>query len=200
MAKQKKFEDRYRTGQYALSKGELKRLLNSFYDINNKAIIHLAASSGLRRYDIVNIKRNDYDERTGTLTYYEHKKRKTRTIRVPSDAARATMNIYLNIRDNKYPSNNWLFPSPLKTANYKDKHISDRHVYDIYNEHLELIGIERRPFHSLRATCIKMCDEAGWEAYETAELVGDKVATILEHYMTPSKSQMSEIADNKQIM
>lgn len=198
--RKKQYEDRYRTGEYALSGTQLKKLLNSFGDIFEKAIIHLTVSIGLRRLDVVNIKRNDYDENTGILIYYEHKKRRTRTVKIPSDDARNTLKMYVNIRDNEYLNNKWLFPSPLKSKNYKDKHVSDRQIYDLYNEKLELIGIDKRPFHSLRATCIKMCDEAGWEAYETAELVGDKVSTILEHYMTPSKSQMEELSDTKQIM
>ena len=42
--------------------------------------------------------------------------------------------------------------------------------------------------------------ESEWAEYETAALVGDTVRVIQEHYLTPSTSQMDEIADLKQII
>ena len=63
----------YKTGRDALTYGEVEKLLNSFDSIQEKAIIQLAVSTGLRRVDVVNIKHNNLDLKKGTLTYYEHK-------------------------------------------------------------------------------------------------------------------------------
>lgn len=184
----------YKTGRDALTLGEVEKLLESFNNIQDKAIIQLAIATGLRRTDVVNIKRNDINLTSGTLTYYEHKKRRTRTINIPSKSTIHTINMHLN----SCKKSKWLFPSPINTK--EDKHISDRQIYDIFNEHLDIIKIKRRPFHSLRATCIKLCELAGWKDRETAELTGDTVRVIQEHYQTPSDSQMELLATDNQIM
>lgn len=184
----------YKTGRDALTEKNVNDLLESFSNLQEKAIIHLAVSCGLRRTDIVNVNRNDINLETSELTYYEHKKNRTRTIMIPSSAALHTLRMHVN----SCKKSKWLFPSPLKRKT--DEHVSDRHVYDIFNEHLDVIKVRRRPFHSLRATCIKMCERAGWKDYETAELVGDTVRVIQEHYSTPSVQEMHELARDKQIL
>ena len=184
----------YKTGRDALTPKQVQDLLSSFDSISEKAIIHLVIACGLRRIDIVSLKRNDFNPETGELVYYEHKKRRTRKIVVPSKDALQSLKMHLT----SCKKSEWLFPSPLTTR--KDKHISDRHAYDIFNEHLDKIKVPRRPFHSLRATCIKLCEAAGWKPEETAELVGDTVRVIQEHYQTPSEEQMGEVARNKPIL
>lgn len=184
----------YKTGRDALTDKNVKDLLESFSNLQEKALIHLTIACGFRRNDVVNIKQQDANLETGAITYYEHKKNRTRTITIPSSAALHTLRLHVN----SCKKSKWLFPSPLSTR--ADKHVSDRHMYDVFNEHLELIGLRHRPFHSLRATCIKMCERAGWKDYETAELVGDTVAVIQEHYSTPSEQEMHELAIAKQIV
>ena len=184
----------YKTGRDALTEQNVKDLLESFNNIQDKAIIHLAVACGLRRSDIVNVKRNDVNLESGQLTYYEHKKDRTRTVMIPSSAALHTLRLHVN----SCKKSKWLFPSPLNGKT--DKHISDRQIYDIFNEHLDVIKVRRRPFHSLRATCIKMCEAAGWKDFETAELVGDTVRVIQEHYSTPSVQEMQALAKDKQIL
>ncbi len=186
----------YKTGRDALTSMQVQNLLTSFDNISEKALIHLTIATGLRRIDIVNLKQNDFDLETGRLKYYERKKRRTREIVVPSQEAIHSIKMHLTA----CRKSEWLFPSPLKGKQFKDAHISDRHAYDIFNEHLDKIKIPRRPFHSLRATCIKLCESAGWKPEETAELIGDTVRVIQEHYQTPSEQQMNEIAKIKPIL
>ena len=186
----------YKTGRDALTAGQIQRLLSSFDSISEKALIHLVVATGLRRIDAVCLKRNDFNPIKGELIYYEHKKRRTRKITIPSLDAIQSLKMHLT----SCRKSEWLFPSPLNGNQYKDKHISDRHAYDVFNEHLDLIKVPRRPFHSLRATCIKLCEVAGWKPEETAELVGDTVRVIQEHYQTPSEEQMSEKAKNNPIV
>lgn len=61
-------------------------------------------------------------------------------------------------------------------------------------------GIPKRPFHALRATCIKFCQAAGWSVEATAKHVGDTILVIQEHYTTPSQSEMKEFAQGKPII
>jgi integrase len=186
----------YKTGRDALTPKQVQDLLSSFDSISEKALIHLVIAIGLRRIDIVSLKRNDFNQDTGELLYYEHKKRRTRKVVIPSQDAIQSLKMHLTA----CRKSEWMFPSPLQGKNFKDKHISDRQAYDMFNEHLDKIKVPRRPFHSLRATCIKLCESAGWKPEETAELVGDTVRVIQEHYQTPSEEQMSEIARSKPIL
>ncbi len=186
----------YKTGRDALTIKQVQDLLASFDRISEKALIHLVIATGLRRIDVVNLKQNDFYPDTGRLRYYEHKKRRTREITIPSKEAIQSLKMHLT----SCRKSEWLFPSPLQGRQFKDKHISDRQAYDIFNEHLDKIKVPRRPFHSLRATCIKLCEAAGWKPEETAELVGDTVRVIQEHYKTPSEEQMGEIAKSKPII
>lgn len=190
------FKTPYKTGRDALTPRQAQDLLSSFDSISEKALIHIVIATGLRRIDVVNLKRDELDVETGKLHYWEHKKRRPRDITIPSKEALQSLKMHLN----SCRKSMWLFPSPLKSKGFKDKHISDRQAYDIFNEQLDKIKIPRRPFHSLRATCIKMCEAAGWKPEETAELVGDTVRVIQEHYQTPSEEQMSELARSKPIL
>jgi len=187
---------RYKTGRDALTAEQVQQLLESFTTAWEKALFHLAVSTGLRRIDIANLKRRDFDPVKGTLTYYEKKKKRTRTVVIPSKGAIQSLTIHLNSsRDSE-----WMFPSPLNGPKYRKAHISDRQIYDLFNEHLDKLGIRRRPFHALRATCVKLCEAAGWKPEQTAELIGDSVRVVQEHYATPSDEQMAEIAKERPII
>ena len=61
----------------------------------------------------------------------------------------------LNMHLQSCRKSQWLFPSPKVTGKFKNAHISGRHVYDILNEHLKMVKLAHRPFHSLRA-CLKI--------------------------------------------
>lgn len=186
-------KEQYKSGQHALTAKQVKELLLSFSNLQDKALIALAVSIGLRREDLVSIKKNDYDPKRGTITYYENKKKRTRTVYIPSQETIQLLNMHIS----SCRKSEWLFPSPKETGKYKNAHVSSRHVYDILNEHLESIGLDKRPFHSLRATCYKMCQEAGWTQRKAAELIGDSLMVAETHYNAPSDEEMKDIAKEK---
>jgi integrase len=135
-------KERYRTGRDSLTTAQVASLLEAFSRPWEKALIHLAIAAGLRRTDLVALKRNDFYPDTGRLTYYEKKKRRTRSITIPSPAAIQDLKMHLNTSR----KSEWMFPSPLNGPTFKKSHISDRQAYDLFNEHLDQIGIRRRPF------------------------------------------------------
>lgn len=53
----------------------------------------------------------------------------------------------------------WLFPSMHDSGK---KHIADKTAYNVLAFYLDKAGLPSRPFHSLRATCIKLCQRKGW--------------------------------------
>jgi hypothetical protein len=64
----------------------------------------------------------------------------------------------------------------------------------------DLANIPRRPFHALRATCVKFCQNAGWTPEQVSELTGDTIRVIQEHYATPSRAEMSEVMREKEVI
>lgn len=67
-------------------------------------------------------------------------------------------------------------------------------------EYCDLAGIERRPFHALRATCVKFCQKNNWTVEQVSKLTGDTIAVIQQHYSTPSNSEMQEVVEMKAII
>lgn len=183
----------YKTGQFALTSDQVEKLLMSFDSLQDKAIISLAISIGLRREDLVRVKYNDVN--LPRITYYEQKKKRTRTVTIPSGEVIQTLKMYMNTMR----KSEWLFPSPKTKGKFENAHISSRHVYDIFNEHLDLIGVKRRPFHSLRATCYKLLQKSGWKERQACEMLGDSLRVAQEHYDAPSDEEMNDLAINKQI-
>jgi len=76
----------------------------------------------------------------------------------------------------------------------------DRTAYRRVQDLCDRAGIPRRPFHALRATCIKFAQIAGWSPEQVAELTGDTIRVIQEHYATPSKQEMCELVREKEIV
>jgi integrase len=189
--------EQYKSGQHALTKEQVNKLLLSFSNLQDKAMVALAIAIGLRREDLVSIKRNDYkynpETDRGTITYYERKKKRTRTVFIPSPETVQLLNMHLN----SCRKNEWLFPSPLATETFKDAHVSSRHAYDVLNDRLDICKIERRPFHALRATCYKLAKARKWSPREAAELLGDSLRVAEEHYAAPSVDDMQKAAEEK---
>lgn len=177
--------------------------------MQEKALISLTASIGLRREDIVQVLKNDfkpfYDQEGklegATLTYYEHKKKRTRTVYIPSLETVQIIIMHINnINSNPLTKKNpYLFPSPKGGRFSETKHVSSRQVFDTFNEHLDLIKLPRRPFHSLRATCYKLCQESGWSPRKACDLIGDTLRVAEDHYNAPSVEEMRTIAKDKPI-
>lgn len=174
----------YRTGQKAFTKKEFEKLMAKVGVLEDEVLILLAVNTGLRRRDITSIKIDDVNLKNRSITYYEQKKRRTRTIFISSEMARK-LEIYLNTMPKKQER---LFS------------FRDRTAYNRMNKYCQLAGIPERPFHALRATCIKFCQQAGWSAAEVSELTGDTIRVIQEHYETPSIEEMRETTENKKII
>lgn len=191
-----KQEQTYRTGRDALTPKQVSDLMNSFDRISDKALIELAISCGIRRYDIVNIEKSNLNLDTGELSFTEHKKNRIWKVIIPSPGCLATLSMHLHsCRESK-----WLFPSPKTTGKFKASHLSDRQAYDILKESLAKCKLPSIPFHALRSTCVKQCRKAGWSWEAISELTGDRVDTLMYHYATPSKGEMAQLAKEKPII
>jgi integrase len=175
-------EESYKTGEKALTYEQVQKLLSQVgIPLQEEALLRLALDGGLRREDIVGVRRPDVKLEESQVLFYEHKKRRNwqvflepATMKALSQAMAASSGI-------------WLFPA----ANQK-KHIASRTAYNILQRNLLACGVESKPFHALRSTCMKLKQKAGWPVEMTAKHTGDTIRVVQEHYLTPSLEEMRE--------
>ncbi len=172
-----------KSGEHALTKAEwekLKAVINSFED---ELLIKLAITTGIRREDIVNIKISNINLIDGILTFHESKKNLDRPIPLNPDVVQLIKKYLKTI-----PKREMLFNFTGRTA------------WNKLDRLCKLAGIPPRPFHALRATCVKFCQSAKWTPSEVSKLTGDSLRVIEEHYACPSDSEMKEATILKRII
>lgn len=184
----------YRTGEHALTEEQVQRLLAAVEDFTELVFLKLAISTGIRRGDIVAIKWKEVDLENRRIQFYERKKDRIKDVYI-SQAMAQDLKRLQRIQDGEY----YVFPGRSEVK-YGKGHLSSRSAYDVLQRNLKAAGIEGRPFHALRATCIKLCQRKGWSEAQTAKHVGDTVRVIQEHYSTPSSGEMLQAADEKSIL
>ena len=191
--------DRYKSGEKALTQGEYTKLTSVITDLQGELLIKMAVATGIRREDMCRPSYNKEDEHRGIkcddinikdykLTYFEAKKNRTRTIDLPEALIILIKKFYNELGREELKKRIYLFDFTGRTA------------YRHFNHWCEVAEIPTRPFHALRATCIKFCHGAGWTDEQISKLTGDKISTIQEHYMTPSVDEMREVTQNKPII
>ena len=184
----------YRTGELALTEEEVERVLQNTKTTRDYVLIRLAVATGLRRGDIVRLSWDNINLDERSITFYEQKKRKTRTVYISE-----VMSQELRRWRAQNPKERYVFPGRSEEK-YGRGHVSSRQAYNILQEALKRSGLDERPFHALRATCAKLCQRRGWSVEEAAEHLGDSVRVLQEHYITPSRSEMRERAEEKRLL
>lgn len=174
---------KYKSGEKALSRKEYEKLIGVIDNLQDELLIKMAISTGLRREDLCNVRVGNLNLNDGILTFHEAKKGLDRSIYLDSE-------LILLIK--KY----------LNTQTDRDKlfSFSGRTAYRHLNKWCVVAGIPERPFHALRATCVKFCQVAGWKPEEVSKLTGDSLRVIQEHYAVPSDGEMRETTRSKRIL
>jgi len=178
-------KERYRSGEKALTPKEYDKLFSVVDRLEDEVCFKLAISIGARREDLANIKVKDIDIDELKLSFYEDKKDRIHTVPLSPEMARLIKQL-LNSRGKNQTVD--LFP------------FTGRTMYDRLQKYCIKADIPTRPFHALRATCIKRCQAAGWTPEQVAKLTGDTIFVILEHYAWPSSSEMQEVAMEKPVI
>lgn len=189
----------YTTGKDALTEPEVAILLTSIPNLRDHALLSLAIASGMRREDVVSVELTGVSDngRVMRVAYHEHKKRRPWKCSISGDAA-MTLRRHMNSlqRGERY-----LFPGRrYSKPKGHSGHMSSKTAYNILQERLKAAGLRHRPFHALRATCIKLCRKRGWTIEETMEHVGDTWRTIQEHYVTPTDEEMDSKAETRPLI
>lgn len=179
-----KFRECYKSGERALTRLEYDKLLSVVDRFEDRVCFVLAVNTGVRREDLCGILWSNINEKEGCITFYESKKRNFHTVYVNGEVLQM-LKIYRNMLGKE--AGKTIIPYVGRTA------------YRRLQFYCEKAGIPKRPFHSLRATCIKFCQSSGWKPEETAKHVNDSLRVIQEHYSVPSNAEMKETAQNKPI-
>jgi len=185
---------RYTTGEKALTAGEWAKIQGCIDNLEDEVMLKLAVSTGIRREDLgyskkhnSGIRVSDIEELpdgTGRMKFLEHKKNRIHEVPLSKEMMRL-IKLLINSRDKK---EQFLITFSGRTCHRR------------LQEYCDKAGIERRPFHALRATCIKLCQRAEWRVEEVAKLTGDTIAVIQEHYSTPTPGEMQETIRKKAII
>ena len=179
--------------EHSLTPAEVERLLTAVTDPRDLALLTLAISTGMRREDIVAIELSGYDRAKGLITYYEKKKRKTRTTGIGPRAQQA-INLYLTSRDRE---SRWLFPAMVSASR---GHLSGRSAWNVLQYWLDQVDLARRPFHSLRGTCYKLAKARGWSVEQAAALIGDTIRVAMEFYGVATAGEINELHREKPLL
>lgn len=176
---------KYTIGQDALTPLEYEKLCDACSSIEDEALLKFTVSTGMRREDVVRVERQNVNLTTGLVTFSEKKKGgRIRAVHIGQKLTTLLIKYLKTIpKDQKM-----LFGFCGKTAYNKLQSLCD------------IAGIRRRPFHALRATCVKRCQQAGWTPEQVCNLTGDTLRVIQEHYATPSESEMGEVAKVREIV
>jgi integrase len=180
----------YVTGERALSRSQVESVLAASRTYEEKLMMLIGFTLGLRRDDLVAIQVGNVDIQNGVLKYVEKKKKsRIRSVPMPQSLI-SEMKLYM--RDNVENGQVYLFPAREK--NTKVGHVSSRTAYTVFNDLCSLVGIETPiPIHAMRATCAKLLKERGWSIEQVAKLIGDEVATVQQYYMMPSDDEMKTV-------
>ncbi len=179
-------------GQVALTPDEVEQLLRQVDRLEERALLELVLTTGLRREDVVSVPLEGLDVERGTLRFYESKKRRTREVPVQGRTL-ITVRTYVRTLPK---GERWLFPSPRRSG----RHQTGRFAWTILNRWLDVAGLPRRPFHALRATAYKLAKARGWSVELAAALLGDTIRTAQEFYGVATPGELLQVARDKPLL
>jgi integrase len=174
----------YRIGQDALTQTEYEKICAACNSHEDEVLVKFTVATGMRRYDVVNVLLSNINLDTGAIMYYEKKKKRFRTIYIGTNMRQLLRKFIKTL------------PKDQKTLFW----FREKCAYNKIQRLCEIAQIPKRPFHALRATCIKRCQRAGWSPEQVCELTGDTLRTIQLHYSVPSIAEMVEVSSVKEIV
>jgi integrase len=184
----------YTTGERALSRKQAESVIAAARSYEEKLLVLIGFTLGLRRDDLVALRVQDFNTDNGTLVYME--KKKGNRIRTVPLTPRLNSEFKLYKESHIKPDQVYLFPSREK--NTKFPYLSSRTAYTIFNDLCGAVGIKTPiPIHSMRATAVKLMQEQGWKVEQTAKIIGDKVETVLQYYATPTDDEVKDLMKEK---
>lgn len=164
---------------------EVQKLIMACETIEQKALVELAVSTGIRRNDIVNIEIHKIDLKNRKIMFWEEKKDRMWMVALSPEVCQ-TLKMYMNTLPKKQ---RFLFKFSGRTA------------YNILQNLLKEADINKHiPFHALRRTYIRLSKRLGRDTRFVMDQTGDSARVILEEYEGYSVDEMVEIMDRDNIL
>jgi integrase len=179
-------------GQVALTPDEVARLLAPIDRLEERALLELALTTGIRREDLAGLSLAGLDLERGMIRFFERKKGRHRDVPIQG---RALVDLRSHVRTLP-KGERWLFPSPRKS----DCPQTGRFAWTILNRWLDVAGLPRRPFHALRATAYKLAKSRGWSVEQASALLGDSIRVATEFYGVATPGELLEVAREKPLL
>lgn len=211
----------YTTGQKALTRKQAENVIMAANNYEDKMLVLIGFTLGLRRDDLVRVEIPNIGFNTNELSYLERKK--GNRIKTVPMSERLANELRMYVNSHCEPGQKYLFPARQKTSKRKTfswvqdpdtkkrtkvytggkeqldcLYMSSRTAYNTFNELCKKAGVATPvPIHAMRATCIKLKRDEGWTIEQVAALIGDTVATVQEHYSTPSTGELAALMKEK---
>lgn len=177
---------------------ELRKLLSApdrttVMGIRDYAVLLLASCTGIRAVDIANLKVDDIDHGTMSLSFVQHKTSRGQSLPVGAMVLSA-IDAYIAVRPDT--DNPYLFQT-LSAPYRKLSDISS--VRNILVKYLKAAGIEKLPwdgkgFHAFRRGMGVWLLESGYDPELIAQVLGHKNDRMLKHYLPLSPGSLKKCA------
>jgi integrase len=165
------------TGDLALTREEYNRLIAVADNFEDRLLLMIGCSLGIRRSDIVRIKLENINFDRHEISYQEKKKgNRIRTVPIPPK-----LETELKL---------FMVEQKRKTGNIFS--FKDRQSWNRFASLCDKAGVKRRPIHSLRSTCISFLIDSGFSVGEAAKIIGDTESTVFQHYIGCTNTYMNE--------
>lgn len=158
---------------------EQEQLYSILDTLEDMALFRLALSTGIRREDIVKIEtgRIDWDNRR--LSFWESKKKRDWVVPLHPDTLQV-LKMWVGTR----PKKRYLFDFSGRTA------------YNKLQRALIKAGIKKQvSFHDLRRSFVKTAKRKGLSPKAVAQITGDTLAVIQEHYENMDDDELRDEID-----
>lgn len=171
--------------RHSLTFRELFTLISACDNLQEKSLIELAVSTGIRRSDIVNIEINRIDLKKQRLIFWEEKKDRIWMVALPPEVVQ-TLRMYIK--------------SLPKRQRYLFR-FSGRTAYNVLQRLLVKAGIEKHlSFHDLRRTFIRLSKRMGRDIRFVMDQTGDTARVITEEYEGYTADEMVEMMNEDNIL
>ena len=172
-----------------LTKEEIKQMISKAKNQKHRILVKLLYSAGLRVSEAVNMRINDLDLNEKIAIVRAGKGKKDRVV-ILSTSLIEDLKEYIPSIKEKFPENEFLFPSPSK----KNKPISPRQAEKIIKSLAEKAGIKKRVYcHALRASFATHLLEQGTDIRVIQTLLGHANLSTTERYTKVSLEQIKKV-------
>ena len=166
-----------------LTKEEVRKVIDSIFNLKHKAILSVAYDGGLRISELINMKISDYQKPTMSFHIHNSKGAKDRIVPISESTANLLREYYLAFRPKEY----------LFEGQYGDKY-SMTSARNVLKKSLRKIGIKKKiKFHSLRHSRATHLVNSGVSLKIVADFLGHSNTKTTEIYLHTGAEERNNI-------